>query len=304
MQVVHLIHNPTAGDEAHNKEKLVAEIEKAGFSCRYSSTKEKEWKDIKWAMDVLAVAGGDGTVRKVVKQLLKKEGPDKSIPLAILALGTANNIAKTFNLTSETGKMAEAWKTGKVKRVDIGKVDNVPGVDFFLEGFGFGIFPYLMKEIKKTPIAYSDRGEELRAAQKKLHQILWNYCPRHCQLTVDGTDHSGMFYMVEVMNMRSIGPNMVLAPQADPGDGEFEVVLVPEAHKGKISDYLLQKLTMGEDAYQFHTLRGKNITIRWDGTRLHADDKMLKLEKETEVRISVKEGALQVIVPENEPANS
>jgi diacylglycerol kinase family enzyme len=81
------------------------------------------------------------------------------------------------------------------------------------------------------------------------------------------------------------------------GDGELEVVLIPGAHKEKFSDYLLHKLADGDDPYQFHTLKAKTIKIRWDGTRLHADDEMLKLERQTEVMIQIQEGALQFVVP-------
>lgn len=300
--MVKLVHNPTAGDEAHSKEKLVEEIKAAGFDCRYSSTKTKDWKVIEEDIDLVAIAGGDGTVRKVVKQVIKQKMA-KDVLLSVLALGTANNIAKTFNISNDTRQAIQAWKENRVKKVDIGLVENVPDVTFFLEGFGFGIFPYLMKTMKEKAADYSSPEEELKGALKVLHNLLLSYEPRHCQLEIDGTDHSGMFYMVEVMNIRSIGPNMVLAPLADPGDGELEVVLVPEANKEKFADFLIHKLTGGDDTYQFHTLKGKKISIRWNGTRLHADDKMLKLEKETEVCIEVKEGALQFIVPADEPAN-
>lgn len=301
MQVIKLVHNPSAGDEEHNKEHLVSQIEKAGFECRYSSTKDESWKEIEENIDMIAVAGGDGTVRKVIKKILKQK---TKLPVGLLALGTANNIAKTFEVSSDTAKTIAMWKNASLKKTDIGLVENVEGVEFFLEGFGFGIFPFLMKEMKKEEENdYASPEEELKAALKKLHKILWSYEPRQCHLEVDGTDHSGKFFMVEVMNIKSIGPNVVLAPSADPGDGELEVVLIPEAHKEKFSEFLLHKLIEGEDSYQFHTLRGKKITIRWDGCRVHADDEMLKIDKNTEVKIEVKEGALQFIVPQNEPAN-
>ena len=301
MQIIKLVHNPTAGDEEHSKEMLVDEVNKAGFECRYSSTKKDDWKDIDDDIDLVAIAGGDGTVRKVVKKILNSKGEKKGLPLTVLPLGTANNIAKTFNINPNTQLTIQGWKNATLKKVDIGMVENVPDVDFFLEGFGFGIFPYLMKEMKKEEKEYESPDEELKAALKKLHGILLAYEPRQCHLEVDGTDHSGKFFMVEVMNIKSIGPNMVLAPLADPGDGELEVLLVPEAHKEKFSEFLLHQLTEGEDTYQFHTLKAKNIKISWDGTRVHADDKMLKLPKETQITISVKEGALQFLV--NEPAN-
>lgn len=301
MQVVKLVHNPTAGDETHSKEVLAAAIEAAGFECRYCSTKEEGWKEINDDINLVVVAGGDGTVRKTVKQMLKQKRA--TIPIGLIALGTANNIAKAFGATNDTEKMVQSLKSGKVKKIDTGTVKNVPDVNFFLEGMGFGIFPYLIKEMKKAAVEYPNPEEELQAALKRLHKILLSYKPRHCQLEIDGTDHSGQFYMVEVMNIRSIGPNMVLAPLANPGDGEFEVVLVPEAHKDKFSEFLLHKLTGGEDTYQFHTLKGKKISIRWNGTRLHVDDVMLKLEKETEVCIEINEGVLQFLEPQHESAN-
>ncbi len=303
MQIVKLVHNPTAGDEEHGKEELIKHIKQAGFECRYSSTKKDDWKEIEDDIELVVVAGGDGTVRKVVKTILKQKTENKTLPITLLALGTANNIAKTFEVDADTKKTINSWKQSTLKKVDVGKVKNVPGVDFFLEGFGFGIFPYLMKEMKAEEKEYASPQEELKAALKKLHSILLNYEPRQCRLEVDGTDHSGKFFMVEVMNIKSIGPNMVLAPLADPGDGEFEVVLVPEAHKEKFSEFLLHNLTDGEDTYQFHTLKGKKINIRWDGTRIHADDKMLKIEKDIEVRIEVDAGALRFLVKQNEPAN-
>lgn len=303
MQIVKLVHNPTAGDEEHGKEELIKHIQDAGFECRYSSTKEDDWKEIDDDIELVVVAGGDGTVRKVVKKILKQKDAKKNLPIAVLGLGTANNIAKTFEVDEDTAKAISYWKEGNIKKVDVGRVENVPDVDFFLEGFGFGIFPYLMKEMKAEEKEYSSPQEELKAALKKLHSILLNYEPRQCNLEVDGTDHSGKFFMVEVMNIKSIGPNMVLSSLSDPGDGEFEVVLVPEAHKEKFSEFLLHNLTDGEDTYQFHTLKGKKINIKWDGTRIHADDKMLKIEKDTEVKIAVDAGALQFLVKPNEPAN-
>lgn len=295
-KTVRLIHNPGAGDEAHTKEALIQKIEAAGFECRYSSTKDGDWKATEGNPGIIAVAGGDGTVRKVLKQLLKDKDA-ANIPIAVLALGTANNIAKTFYEGKTTDEVIRLLPTARLKKVDIGRVKNIPDVKFFFEGLGFGIFPYLMKEMKKAGETYASPQEELKGALKKLHSILGTYKARQCTLTVDGTDHSGKFFMVEVMNIRSIGPNMMLAPAADPGDGEFEIVLIPEAHKEKLAEFISQDLTGGGDTFHFHTLKGKDISIQWDGSRIHADDQMLKLPKQAPINIRMKAGALQFLVP-------
>jgi diacylglycerol kinase family enzyme len=294
MKKVLLIHNPTAGNEEHSREKLEAQLKNRGFSYRYYSTKEDDWKEIDTHADILAIAGGDGTIRKVIKQVLKQK---INVPIGLLPLGTANNIAKTFGVNENTKQVIRSWKTAQLKKVDIGCLNNGPEVSFFLEGFGFGIFPYLMQEMKKRDEKFDTPEEELKTALKVLYDILSSYEPRRCELEIDGTDHSGKFYMVEVMNIRSIGPNLVLAPHADPGDGELEVILIPEAHREKFAAYLLQKLTGGEEDYQFHTLKAKRIKMRYDGKHLHADDKMFKLKKEEEILIEIKEGCLEFLIP-------
>lgn len=304
-KIVKLIHNPKAGDETHSKERLIQQIEEAGFECRYSSTKTIGWKKLEGDLDIVAVAGGDGTVRKVLKLLLKNKNAEKCPVVGVLPLGTANNIAKTFDLGRNTEEIIQSWLAGQTKKVDIGLIKNVPGVKFFFEGLGFGVFPYLIKEMKKAGEVYDSPEEELKGALKKLHVVLSSYKARQCKLTVDGTDHSGKFFMVEVMNIRSIGPNMVLAPAADPGDGEFEIVLVPEAHKDKFAEFILQDLIGGDDNYHFHTLKGKNISIQWDGVRVHADDEMLKLPKQAAIDIGLKPGVVEFFVsPQKKETNS
>lgn len=303
MKKVKLVHNPTSGDESHTKESLITVIEAAGFECRYSSTKDDSWKTIEEDTDIIATAGGDGTIRKVLKRLMKDKN-GKRPPIGVLALGTANNIAKTFNLHRPVEEVIASWKEENIKRVDIGLVKNIPDVKFFFEGLGFGLFPYLIKEMKRAGESYPSPQEELKGALKKMHSILGSYKARQCTLTVDGTDHSGRFLMVEVMNIRSIGPNLMLAPQADPGDGEFEIVLVPEAHKEKCAEAILQDLTGGEGNYGFHTLKGKNISIQWDGVRVHADDEMLKLPKQAPIDIRIKPGVFQFFAMKDEGANS
>lgn len=293
MKQVTLIYNPTAGNEEHSSKKLAALIESAGFACRLYSTKEEGWQQFDNDTDIIAIAGGDGTVRKVIKELLKNK---KKIPIGLLPLGTANNIAQTLGVNGNIKQIIRSWKTGTVKKVDIGTLLNFPEASFFLEGFGFGIFPYLVKEIKDRDIKFDTPEDELKGALKLLHKILFSYEPQKCHLEIDGTDHSGNFYMVEVMNIRSIGPNLMLAPYADPGDGELDVILIPEAHKEKFADYLLQKIVGGEEEYQFHTLKAKQIKIFYSGKYLHADDKMLKLKKETEIVIEITAGCLEFLI--------
>lgn len=297
MKTIKLVHNPSAGDENYSEEKLVKWIEEAGYQCRYSSTKKDNWKELDDDLDLVVIAGGDGTVRKVVKQMLRRSVLDKELPLALLPLGTANNIANTLGIKGELKDLIGQWKKAKRKPIDVGGLYNIADADFFLESFGYGIFPYLMQVMKKREEEFGSAQLELKGALKKLREIILDYESRECRLEVDGTDHSGKFILAEIMNTKSIGPNLKLAPLNDPGDGELEVVLVSEKQKDKFANYIGHLIQDGQETFQFHTLQGKNIHMSWQGSHVHIDDKVVKLKENQNVLVEIKPGVLCFLIP-------
>jgi diacylglycerol kinase (ATP) len=299
MKQVQLIHNPGAGDENHSSEDLKDLLEENGYKCNYVSTKKKGWKDFEADADILLVAGGDGTIRKVAGELLEARLLDKPNPIALLPMGTANNISKALQISGETKDIIKSWAACKTKGFDVGRIYNIPDHLFFLESFGYGVFPYLMLEMKKLDENEFETPEEkIQKALEVLRTIILSYEPRYCELNVDGTDHSGKFILAEIMNTPSIGPNICISPLSDPGDGEFEVVLVPEQHKEKFAAYVAGKINNQEETYSFHTLKGREIKISWEGTHVHTDDQIVKLDKGSTVKIQLKKGLLEFLVSE------
>lgn len=297
MRLVQLIHNPGAGDEEHEKEDLIELVEKYGFDCRYSSTKKKLEEAFDEEAEFLIVAGGDGTIRKVTKELVKRKAIDKIWPIGLLPLGTANNIAKTLQLEGEHEELIKSWHDNKHKDFDVGRILNLQEASFFLESMGFGIFPYLVKQMrKKGKEEIEDPQEKIQAALKLMHQCIFSYEPKYCNLKIDGHDYSGSYLLVEIMNTKSIGPNLFLAPEADPGDGFFNVIMIPEADKEKFAAYIMSKINGKEEAYEFPEIKGKEISVSWNGTHVHVDDEVLKLEKDTEVKIEMRKGMLQFLI--------
>jgi diacylglycerol kinase family enzyme len=57
-------------------------------------------------------------------------------------------------------------------------------------------------------------------------------------LSADGEAFSGRFLLAEVMNMKFMGPNLALAPAADPGDGWLDLVLVPVDQRREVLEHL------------------------------------------------------------------
>lgn len=297
MKYVKLLHNPTAGEEDHTKKELIPLIEAAGWECRYSSTKEKGWDKIEPDTDFVVVAGGDGTIRKAALALLGRKFSDKKLPIAVLPLGTANNIAKALNLSKDVPAIIDSWKSGMIKKYDIGRIEGLGVTHFLVEGFGYGLFPRLMKVMKKMDKERKDTPEKaLQTALEELHHLILSSEARHYHLVIDGNDHSGRFLMVEVMNSRSIGPNLELSPNANPGSGQFDVVLVPEDKRDVLAAWIKQKLNGEETVFDIPAIPGHKIEVHTEDTVLHTDDELIILEEPANVSIELQAGVLEFLV--------
>src|SRR5688572_25764987 len=205
MKYAKLVHNPTAGEGEHAPDDLLSLIEKAGYTCSYSSTKDEGWDKLNEDMDLVIVAGGDGTVRKIADRLLRRKRIDKQFPIALLPFGTANNIAATLGLDKKPEEIISHWDQKNLKAFDIGKIYNLKKASFFLESFGFGVFPELIHVMR----AYDNieaAEEKIEKALKELKSIVESYPGRHTRLNVDGEELEGNFLLCEVMNTRSVGP--------------------------------------------------------------------------------------------------
>ena len=297
MKKAQLLHNPTAGEKDFSGKELIKLIEKQGYQCSQASVKEKGWDEFDSETDFLICAGGDGTIRRIVKALMKRKRLDKQFPIAILPHGTANNVAGTLGIGGSLEETIKSWQQWELKKFDIGKVYGLKEDLFFLEGFGCGIFPRLMKEMEVQEKEEPDtREERIKMARKQLHDIVLNYKPVYCRIVADEVEHSGKYIMVEVMNTKSIGPNLELAPHGDPGDGEFDVVLIPESHQMKFESFLLDRIHGGEGEFVFTTLKAKKLEITWKGRDVHADDERLKPDEELNVKIEILPGMIEFLI--------
>ena len=220
-----LIHNPDAGSDDQNSEDPAELIRRAGHQLVYQSSTDSHWKStLERPADLIAVAGGDGIVGTVAKLMI-----GRGTPIAILPLGTANNIAKTLNLMDVSlTQLINAWGAAPRKKFDAGVANGPWGSARFVEGLGIGLFTDMMTRLDargNVDLAHLTEPEEKITSVLEMLQARLLTCPEiKLHVTVDGRDLSGEYILFEVMNIKSIGPNLFLAPDADPGDGLFDVV--------------------------------------------------------------------------------
>lgn len=112
--------------------------------------------------DTIAAFGGDGTISEVTAGLMRareKHGVAReALPsLAIVPFGTANNIAKSFNIQAAGAQLRKAIETiryGADFRFDLGRVDD----RWFADAFSIGVDSSILRErnierekVKRSP---------------------------------------------------------------------------------------------------------------------------------------------------------
>lgn len=292
---ISLVHNPTAGG-GQDRDDLVRLITDAGHTVRHRSTKGR-WKVLlQDPGDLLVAAGGDGTVRKVALA-----AADSEVPFAILPIGTANNIAKTLGLMGDARALVESWSDGRGDGVpfDIGEANG----NRFVESVGGGPIPDLIARSEEIEAAAHLLGQETDRALHVLMEIVSDAPTRPWRVLVDGTDFSGDYLAVEIVNIRFVGSNVPVAPAADPSDGLLDVVLVGEAERQSLIDYLDDRLHLSSGRLpDTRRVTGRVIELEAPaGVRIHLDDRLWPkadpLRKPKRVEVRCLPGAATLVCP-------
>src|SRR5918992_4752795 len=129
---VALVHNVTAGDREYESDDLTGLLRGAGHDvAEFGKRKRDVARAIATHPDVLAVAGGDGTVAKAAIALR-----DSELPLLVLPTGTANNIARSLGAARSVPEIIGPLPSARPVRLDIGQVSGPWGGKGFVQATG------------------------------------------------------------------------------------------------------------------------------------------------------------------------
>ena len=122
-------------------------------------------------IDRVVVAGGDGTLNAVVQGMV-----GTGLPLAIIPLGTANNLARTLEIPLTTPEACEVAVRGSRRRIDLGKVND----RYFFTTASIGLSVQITEELtSKTkqrwgPLAYGVAAVRALTRSRAFHaDISW-----------------------------------------------------------------------------------------------------------------------------------
>jgi diacylglycerol kinase (ATP) len=177
-----------------------------------------------WSAGLLIVVGGDGTVNEVVNGL-GKAGFPKDVTLAVLPMGTGNDLAATLAIPDAPEEAQEAIRQGRVRTLDVARIRSEGvGERFFINvatgGFGAETSTLADEELKGRwgKLAY------FRASLEKAG----DFEVREVRITLDGEERMIRAVNVAIGNCRYAGGGWLAAPRANPEDGLLDLVVIED----------------------------------------------------------------------------
>ncbi len=276
MNKVHVIVNPfSARGKTEKRWRLIRDIIKYYFKeFKYIFT-EKPFQAteiakelLKEGYDLIIGVGGDGTLNEIVNGYFDKmDSPiNNDASLGIIPSGTGSDFIRFLKIPRDFKKSIELIKETNSKRIDVGKITSNNKTKYFINVADFGLGAEVMNniskipEIKRGPFSY----------YYGLLKTIKKYKNKDVKITTDDREIKGKYVIGAIANGKIFGGGMMIAPEAKPDDGFFDLVLIKEM---KRTEVLLNSYYL----YNGKVLKNKKVVL--------IRTKSIKIESENNVCI-------------------
>ena len=284
-----LLLNPGARRGTESREEIVSRLAALGLDPLAEITEEPSEVRAqvvrhREGVDRVVVGGGDGTLHLALQGVV-----ESGHPLGILALGTANNLARTLGIPTDLGQACQVIAAGHRRRIDLGWMN---GRYFFTTaslGLSVRITEELSAESKRRwgPIAYA-----LTALR-----IIRRIRPFHAEISWAGGTRRSRTVQIVVGNGRYYGKALPVAEGARIDDAQLDLYSLEIRHWWELL-LLAPALMRGRhgEKESVEAIRATELEIR---TRVpHDVDLDGEISGQTPAIFRVCPGALEVFVPE------
>jgi diacylglycerol kinase (ATP) len=280
-----VLHNPEAGGAGSNAHEIDRLLREAGHNPRIESSKFKWPQVMREPAEAYVAAGGDGTVHKVLRAV-----QGRNVPVAILPLGTANNVAHSFgyNTGDDLRRRVAGWREHE-RILQLGMVEQAGDHDLFVEVVGVGAFANMVRR-ENSGETKSPALLALTAIRQHLAREVQKAEPMQMSSTIDGTRVEGEYVLLECLNVPTYGPRLEFAPNESPSVGAVTVCGVTVAQREAAARWI----STGEgNAGEFVLGRGALIEIT-TAAEAHVDGDPWPDEEPDDAPLTIQAGVRSV----------
>ena len=265
-----------------------AALQAVGFEVDHREGKSREdvarvIREARGDVDRVVIGGGDGTLNAAAPALI-----ETGLPLGVLPLGTANDLARTLGLPFDLGAAVGVIAGGQIRPIDLGEVNGIPYFNVASIGLGVDLTRALTRDAKRLwgPLGYAIAGLRVLNRLRAFHALI----EVEGQLTGSRTVH------LAVGNGRHYGGGMVVSEQASIDDGRLDVYSLEVENVWRLLR-LLPALRFGHTRgwTEIRLLEGREIRVTTRHVRsVNADGEIVT---KTPARFRLLHAAVAVYVP-------
>ncbi len=161
-------------------------------------------------VDRVVVGGGDGTLNAAAPALI-----ETGLPLGILPLGTANDLARTLGIPNDVNAACEIISAGLTRTIDVGEANGVPFFNVASLGLSVEIAQTLSRDVKRRFGTFAYVVAACRA-------LLCSH-PIKAEICIDGECRQSRTMQIAVGNGRYYGGGLTISEDARIDDGNLDV---------------------------------------------------------------------------------
>lgn len=204
-------------------------------------------------VDCIIVGGGDGTVHSTLSGLLESK-----LPLGILPLGTANDLARTLQIPTDPVRACDVILDGAIRSIDIGSVNGTP----FLNVASIGLAAEVTRRLSRGTKTYWGVLAYVWAAMGAMLRGRAFSVEIHC----NGQSLRTRTWQIAVGNGRYYGGGLMVHENARIDDGLLNLYsveikrrwqilpLIPALWRGDLDPVLPIRTLQGTE-FEIHPLR-------------------------------------------------
>ena len=235
-------------------------------------------------VDLVIIGGGDGTLNAAADALVETQ-----LPLGILPLGTANDLARTLGIPDSLPEACKIIAQGQLRRIDLGWVNGKHFFNVASMGLSVQITERLTKETKRRWGVFAYAITALQA--------LWKARPFRAEIRIEGESIRVKTVQIAVGNGRYYGGGMAVAHDATIDDRRLDLYSLELKHWWQIIA-LLPAMRGGRhtDFPGVRALRGQEIQVYTNKPRPINTDGEITTHTPADFRVIPQ--ALAVLVPQ------
>lgn len=241
MKKIKLIYNSVAGQSKFKYflDTVIEKFTQAGYEVSIFRAGKKTniydfLKDVSDDTYAIVVAGGDGTVNRVINIMMRNK---IKVPLGIIPAGTSNDFARHIKMPTNFSKCIDKILSGNIQDVDVGLAND----KYFINVCSAGLFT---NTSQKVDVVLKNIVGKVSYFIEAINQM-FKFKPFHVKIETENDIIIEKVFLFLIFNGSSVGGLDKFTASPSIQDGLFDIIIVKDCKLHEAS-VLLGKILTGK----------------------------------------------------------